>query len=99
MPMPLLPKSKGDILFYTRSIPCSEDLIWHEEQILSLLPIGSSLKDSVQSACGHFDRMLQCVFESLANALAIEADHSLPSERVVRALDRQTPAGYFARYE
>ena len=41
------------------------DISWHEDEIRRLLPVGASLGESVQGACGHFERILGTVFASL----------------------------------
>jgi hypothetical protein len=41
------------------------DITWHESEVRRLLPVGASLDESVQQACGHFERILGSVFASL----------------------------------
>ena len=45
------------------------DISWHEEEARKLLSVTDRIDERVQLACGHFDRILGSVFDSLDKSL------------------------------
>ena len=46
------------------------DVSWHEDEIVRLLPGSDDVGENAQIVCGHFERILSAVFESLDKTLS-----------------------------